>query len=239
VEHGLLTKGNVPESVLQRYTHGGLVSARLNMDRLEVSDIDSDTRLDPIAIHAEALHYYVDVLCMLRTTDKTAVTRRREAWRAELARLRELSEAAADARGEWRCDDCGQRTSEWSHGDAQWLPAVGWACNDCYQQLEGWPEPPPPPHDSHDAPACAGGGVPHGYGYETFDAMQRDPFYRSHWLYHQGCMDQRKAETGERPGSLRNPWQGPEWMHGVEPATDPRERSGRRRTLQELDRGMP
>jgi hypothetical protein len=84
---------------------------------------DEDMRLGPIAINMEALHFYIDVLQMLRRTDGAAMTERRDAWRAELTRLRELTDAAADARGEWECDDCGHHSNMWSYGDVleQWV----------------------------------------------------------------------------------------------------------------------
>ena len=46
-------------------------------------EVDFGTRREPIAINAEAMRYYIDVLQMLCTTDEAAVRGRREAWRSD------------------------------------------------------------------------------------------------------------------------------------------------------------
>ena len=239
---GGLVKDGMAECVLRRYTRGSLLLAFLFRDCIEGSEsyralsMDAKSDRDPIAVDMEALRYYVDVLQMLFTTGGAAVRERRDAWRTELVRLRELSDTAADARGEWKCDRCGHRTDRWSYGDAQWL--YGWVCDLCYELDPACMPPPPPPPDMDPPSACEsdnsdGGGCPRYL--ETYDSMSRDPTYGSHWLYHQGCMDQREADTGARPGSLQNPWQGPAWMHGVEPAPDLSEVSRQKRPRLTLD----
>ena len=61
VERNLLADGKVPESVMQRYTSGSMLLAYLGIGR-EVSEVDFGTRPEPIAINAEAMRYYIDVL---------------------------------------------------------------------------------------------------------------------------------------------------------------------------------
>ena len=63
-----------------------------------------------------------------------AVAQRRVEWENALKHLREVSDVAADARGEYLCDRCDHRTHMWSHGDAQWQYGTGWACDECYEQ---------------------------------------------------------------------------------------------------------
>ena len=211
IELELLTDSKVPACVLERYTHGTLLSAFLRSDP-DLCDLPTP---DPIAIHADALSYYVDVLQMLRKTDEAAVVARREAWRDELARLRARVDAAADARGEWRCDDCGHRTDMWSHGDAQWLQG-SWSCDVCYEQrtcsdIQALP-PSSPSQCASDDTDGNDDGCPR---YVSYDMMARDPSWRSHPLYHQACMDQREAETGARPGTLLNPHRGPGILYRI------------------------
>ena len=263
VERDLLDQkaGTIPDDVLNLYVR-------------ELWSAYGET----MAINDDAVYFYVDGWRMLCTTDAGAAARRHRGWRAECARLRAVADAAAQARGEYRCDECETWTSAWSYGRAQnrggsWCcdgcyvvygfadedaraaqraerraelarivqqrdehydsdadfcglylcdccvrrtvywshgPVDGlWCCDDCWaEREESQPKSAAPAHESGcDCDACCWPSDGDAQ-YVSFTSMEHDPYYSSIPLYHQGVMDQIEAETGERPGSLVNPWRG-------------------------------
>jgi hypothetical protein len=134
----------VPADVLERYTY----------------DCWSG---DTAGIDEEAVHYYIDALTMLRQSDRDAAAQRESEWRAKRTRLQEIVDEAAEALGQYYCDDCGLRSGAWSYGWSQ-HGSGGWACDHCYLEYHcNRPRSPSPLQQAADPDESEGSPGPDCY----------------------------------------------------------------------------
>ena len=118
---------------------------------------------DTAGIDEEAVHYYIDALTMLRQSDRDAAAQRESEWRAKRTRLQEIVDEAAEALGQYYCDDCGLRSGAWSYGWSQ-HGSGGWACDHCYLEYHcNRPRSPSPLQQAADPDESEGSPGPDCY----------------------------------------------------------------------------